>query len=77
MCLLEARVGVLALLDEECALPKGSEAAYVDKLNKRFCKLQSYAVPPARGGAAKAARAPADPSRPPSAGDVRTLYTPG
>ena len=34
--LLEAKLGVLGMLDEECALPKGSEEAYVEKMHASF-----------------------------------------
>jgi myosin heavy subunit len=45
LSLLDGRLGILALLDEECALPKGSEEAYVEKMHSRFSKLPSYAKP--------------------------------
>ena len=38
-------MGVMSLLDEECALPKGSEQAYVDKMHARFATLASYGKP--------------------------------
>ena len=46
------QVGIMALLDEECALPKGSEDAYVEKMHARFGALASYAKPQTtrRGG---------------------------
>lgn len=34
--LLEGRVGVLSLLDEECTVPNGADTAYVEKLHARF-----------------------------------------
>ena len=46
--LLDGRLGVMALLDEECALPKGSEASYVSKMHSRFSTLASYAKPKLR-----------------------------
>lgn len=49
LTLLEGRVGVLALLDEECSLPKGSESSYVEKMHARFSEIDSYAKPSRSG----------------------------
>mmetsp|Transcript_31792 Transcript_31792/g.66569 ORF Transcript_31792/g.66569 Transcript_31792/m.66569 type:complete len:1417 (+) Transcript_31792:14-4264(+) len=50
--LLDAKMGIMGMLDEECALPKGSEEAYVDKMHKKFVGSSIYAKP-GRGGPAK------------------------
>ena len=50
LALLDSRMGVMGLLDEECALPKGSEEAYVEKMHKFFSQSPYYEKPP-RGGA--------------------------
>ena len=39
--LIEAKLGVLDLLDEECRVPKGSDKSWVDKL---YEKCKKYAV---------------------------------
>jgi len=49
LALLESRMGVMGLLDEECALPKGSEATYVEKMHKFFSQTPYYEKP-SRGG---------------------------
>jgi myosin heavy subunit len=49
--LLDARMGVMGMLDEECALPKGTEESYVEKMHKMFVGSTIYSKP-ARGGAA-------------------------
>ena len=54
--LLDGRLGIMALLDEECALPKGSEASYVQKMHTRFSALASYAKPTPRKGGGGAGR---------------------
>jgi myosin heavy subunit len=36
---------VLSLLDEECALPKGSDEAYVQKMHDLFDGLDVYSKP--------------------------------
>ena len=51
LALLDSRMGVMGRLDEECALPKGSEAAYVEKMHKFFVQSPYYEKP-ARGGVA-------------------------
>ena len=45
LSLLDGRLGIMALLDEECTLLKGSEEAYVEKMHKRFSALTSYGKP--------------------------------
>jgi len=49
LALLDSRMGVMGLLDEECALPKGSEEAYVQKMHKFFADSKYYEKP-MRGG---------------------------
>ncbi len=53
LALLDARMGVMGLLDEECQLPKGSEEHYVEKLHKFFSQSQYYEKPPRGGGTVK------------------------
>ena len=48
LSLLDAKMGVMGLLDEECALPKGSEESYVEKMHARFASSPHYEKP-ARG----------------------------
>ena len=49
---IDGKLGVMSLLDEELALPKASEEAYVEKLHARFGVKQHEAVyaRPKRGG---------------------------
>mmetsp|Transcript_29462 Transcript_29462/g.48834 ORF Transcript_29462/g.48834 Transcript_29462/m.48834 type:complete len:1439 (-) Transcript_29462:104-4420(-) len=49
IALIEGRQGVMGMLDEECALPKGSEEAYVEKMGKMFSQSDIYSKP-VRGG---------------------------
>ena len=44
------QVGVLSLLDEECAMPGGADSTYVGKLHKRFEDNGAYAIPSRKGG---------------------------
>eukprot|EP00322_Chrysochromulina_rotalis_P026702 CAMPEP_0115887378 /NCGR_PEP_ID=MMETSP0287-20121206/31730_1 /TAXON_ID=412157 /ORGANISM="Chrysochromulina rotalis, Strain UIO044" /LENGTH=1428 /DNA_ID=CAMNT_0003343967 /DNA_START=24 /DNA_END=4312 /DNA_ORIENTATION=+ len=53
LALLDTRMGVMGLLDEECALPKGSEEAYVEKMHKFFSQSPHYEKPPRGGGKVK------------------------
>ena len=51
--MLEAKLGVLGMLDEECALPKGNEEAYVEKMHKQFEASEIYKKPSRGGGGGK------------------------
>ena len=41
---IDGRLGVMSLLDEELALPRQSEVAYVEKLTARFSDKQYEAL---------------------------------
>jgi len=43
--LIEAKLGVLDLLDEECRVPKGSDKSWVDKLYEKCKKWEHFAKP--------------------------------
>jgi len=43
--LIESKLGVLALLDEECRVPKGSDKSWVDKLYDKCKKWEHFAKP--------------------------------
>ena len=43
--LIEDKSGIMALLDEECALPKGAELNFVGKLHDAFDKHALYTKP--------------------------------
>jgi len=47
--LIEGKNGVMGLLDDECSIPKGSEAAYVAKLHKAKADNPLYLQPSALG----------------------------
>lgn len=67
LSLLDSRMGVMGLLDEECALPKGSEEAYVEKMHK-FFSTSSYYEKPVRAGAAPKRRSVMPSAMPTSVG---------
>ena len=54
--LLEGKIGVLSMLDEECLLPQSSEAAYVAKMHKRFEPIGCYLEPKPTGGRGRGGR---------------------
>ena len=54
--LLEGKIGVLSMLDEECLLPQSSEAAYVAKMHKRFQPIGCYLEPKPTGGRGRGGR---------------------
>ena len=54
LLLLEGKMGLLALLDEECALPQGSEEAYVTKVLKQLASSPALGPPVAGGGRRRA-----------------------
>lgn len=43
--LIEAKLGILDLLDEECRMPNGSDASWVSKLNEKCTKYKHYDKP--------------------------------
>jgi len=43
--LIESKLGVLALLDEECRMPKGSDKSWVDKLYDKCKKWEHFSKP--------------------------------
>lgn len=43
--LIEERLGVLALLDEECRVPQGSDAGFVAKLHTNCSKYPHFMRP--------------------------------
>jgi myosin-5 len=43
--LIEAKTGVLALLDEECRIPKGTDETYLSKLHENLGKNECYVKP--------------------------------
>ena len=43
--LIEAKLGVLDLLDEECRMPKGSDKSWVEKLYEKCQKWEHFAKP--------------------------------
>merc|ERR1719361_2085237 len=43
--LIEAKLGVLDLLDEECRMPKGSDKSWVEKLYEKCKKWEHFAKP--------------------------------
>jgi hypothetical protein len=43
--LIEKPLGIFALLDEECRLPKGTDATLVEKLERSFDKHPNFAMP--------------------------------
>lgn len=43
--LIEAKLGVLDLLDEECRMPNGSDSSWVAKLNEKCAKYKHYDKP--------------------------------
>ena len=54
--LLEGKIGVLSMLDEECLLPQSSEAAYVAKMHMRFEPIGCYLEPKPTGGRGRGGR---------------------
>eukprot|EP00967_Tisochrysis_lutea_P011090 scaffold12578_cov30-Tisochrysis_lutea.AAC.9 len=46
IALLEGPTGILRMLDEECALPRGSERSLVEKLDRLHAAGAIYARPP-------------------------------
>lgn len=40
--LIEAKLGILSLLDEECRVPRGSDESWVGKLNEKCSKYEHY-----------------------------------
>lgn len=40
--LIETKLGILDLLDDECRMPNGSDAAWVNKLNEKCAKYKHY-----------------------------------
>lgn len=44
--LMEGRSGILAILNEECIMPKGSDASFVQKLHQNCARHQYYAQGP-------------------------------
>lgn len=43
--LIEERLGVLSLLDEECRVPQGSDAGFVAKLHQNCAKYPHFLKP--------------------------------
>lgn len=43
--LIEAKLGILDLLDEECRMPNGSDASWLSKLNEKCTKYKHYDKP--------------------------------
>lgn len=43
--LIETKLGILDLLDDECRMPNGSDAAWVNKLNEKCAKYKHYEKP--------------------------------
>ncbi|XP_065350238.1 unconventional myosin-Va isoform X2 [Cloeon dipterum] len=43
--LIEAKLGILDLLDEECRMPKGSDSSWAEKLYERCSKSKHFAKP--------------------------------
>lgn len=43
--LIEAKLGILDLLDEECRMPNGSDASWIAKLNEKCGKYKHYDKP--------------------------------
>lgn len=43
--LIEAKLGILDLLDEECRMPNGSDSSWVSKLNEKCAKYKHYDKP--------------------------------
>ena len=43
--LIEAKLGILDLLDEECRMPNGSDASWLSKLNEKCSKYKHYEKP--------------------------------
>ena len=55
VALIDQKVGVFALLNEECRLPKGTDAGLVEKLEHRFKDHAAFAMPKRGRGAPDAA----------------------
>lgn len=43
--LIEAKLGILDLLDEECRMPNGSDSSWVSKLNEKCAKFKHFDKP--------------------------------
>lgn len=43
--LIESKLGILDLLDEECRMPNGSEASWISKLNEKCSKYKHFDKP--------------------------------
>lgn len=43
--LIEAKLGILDLLDEECRMPNGSDASWISKLNEKCSKYKHFDKP--------------------------------
>lgn len=49
--MIEDKLGILALLDEECRMPRGSDKSWVDKITEKCAKYRHFGKPKFGGGA--------------------------